>query len=65
MEFYDRFEQLHTNLDPICSKFETEMSYNRFDPRLMESQKSKQLIIEEKGSNTRQDAIDTFKQNLK
>lgn len=63
MEFYDRFEQLHTNLDPICSKFETEMSFNRFDPSLMEANKDKQHIIEKRPTNTKQEAIDNFKQN--
>lgn len=62
MEFYDRFEQLHTNLNPICSKFETEMSFNRFDPRLMGT-KDKQPIIEKRPTNTKQEAIDNFKQN--
>jgi hypothetical protein len=37
MQFYEKFIPLQTNLDPISSKFETELSFNRFDPMLIDT----------------------------
>lgn len=40
MKFYEKFIPLQTNLNPISSKFETELSFNRFDPILIEKNES-------------------------
>jgi len=54
MQFYEKFIPLQTNLDPISSKFETELSFNRFDPMLIET---KNESATDKANNLR--AIDT------